>query len=351
MLSDMSDTNPAVTDVEASTEITGNFTDIKDWNLSDEVGRNVMLIFVSFVILIGIIGCIANGLVLSVLLSPKQRTQTSNLLLVNQVAMDLYSCILLIVSYVPRFLQLPLTGRWGWFLCVFFQNDMLTFMGLTGSIASVGTITAERYFKVVHPIAHRKNFRNWMIYTAMPVTWINGFLTNIAGIWTSGAFNGICYSYAFWPNTQIAASYALFIMIWEYFVPLVLFIYCYWHILAVIRGQAKVFHGNQDNDAAAQQTTAANKAQMNVITTMIGICLAFFLCWTPNQIWYLLSNIGHSAETEIYLVTLFMIFLNTTLNPFIYAVKHEAVRKGLRQRLCRKTDSTKAAPITRVVIA
>src|SRR6218665_405325 len=349
-ISMMTDPISPVTDVETSTKNTTDFTNVTDSNLNFEVTSDDMSTFFTFVILIGIIGCIANGTVLRVLLSTKIRTQTSNLLIINQVAMDLYSCILLIVSYSSRLLRLHLKGRSGWFLCVFLQNDMSTFIGLAGSIGSVEAITAERYFKVVHPIAHRKNFRNWMIYVAIPLTWINGFLANIAGIWTSGLVNGICYSFSFWPTEQLATTYAIIILIWEYFLPLLLFIDCYWHILAVIRGQMKVFNGHQDNDTMAQQTTA-NKAQMNVITTMIGICLAFFICWTPNQIWFLMNTIGYTVDIEVYYVTLFLIFLNTTLNPFIYAAKHGAVKKGLRQMFGRMTDNTTVAAITSVAIS
>src|SRR6218665_1596039 len=338
-----------VADFKPSTEGTRNFTNVTDSNPNLKVTSDVILIFFSFVILIGIIGCVANGLVFSVLLSPKIRTQTSNLLIINQVAMDLYSCILLIVSYVLRLPRLHLTGGWGWFLCVFFQNDMLTFVGLTGSIVSVAAITAERYFKVVHPITHRKNFRNWMIYVAIPLTWINGILTNLSVIWSYGVFDGIC-SFTNWTTAELASTFAIFILIWQYFLPLLWFIYCYWHILAVIRGQMKVFNGHQDNDTVAQQTTA-NKAQMNVITTMIGICLAFFICWTPNQIWYMLATMGYPSDAEVYFVTLFLIFLNTTLNPFIYAAKHDAVKKGLRQMFGRLSTSIIVAPITRAAIA
>src|SRR6218665_2444365 len=346
----MTDTISPVSDVEASTEVTGIVMNVTDSNPDIGVASNVMLVFFSFVILIGIIGSIANGLVLRVLLSPKLRIQTSNLLIINQVATDLYSCILLIIAYVSRLPRLLLIGRWGWFLCVFFQDDVLTFVGLTGSIASVGTITVERYFKVVHPIAHRKNVRNWMIYATIPLTWINGVLINLAGIWTSGVFHGICYSVSYWPTEQLATTYAIIILIWTYTLPLLMFIYCYWHILAVIRGQMKVFSGHQDGDTEAQQTTA-NKAQMNVITTMIGICLAFFVCWTPNQIWFLLTTIGYTLDIKVYYVTLFLIFLNTTLNPFIYAAKHGAVKKGLRQMFGRMEDNTTVVPATSATVA
>src|SRR6218665_1577809 len=339
-----------VTNDGASPKVTGNLTNVTDSNPHIEVASDVMLIFFGFVILIEIFGSIANGLVLRVLLSPKLRMQTSNLLITNQVAMDLYSCINLIVSYVSRLPRLRLTGTWGWFLCVFIQTDVMTFVGLTGSTASVGAITAERYFKVVYPIAHRKNFRNWMIYATIPLTWIIGVLKNIAGIWTSAVIDGICNGFSYWPTAELATGFAIFNLIWQFFLPLLLFIYSYWHILAVVRGQMKVFSGHQDNDTVAQQT-AANKAQMNVITTMIGICLAFFVCWTPNQIYFLLTIIGYELDNQIYYVTVFLIFLNTNLNPFIYAVKHEAVKRGLRQMFGITANNITVAPATSATMA
>jgi len=36
-------------------------------------------------------------------------------------------------------------------------------------------ITLERYFKIVHAIAHRKYYRNWMTNVGVALPWISGF--------------------------------------------------------------------------------------------------------------------------------------------------------------------------------
>jgi len=38
-------------------------------------------------------------------------------------------------------------------------------------------ITLERYFKIVHAIAHRKYYRDWMTRVGVVVPWIVGFCT------------------------------------------------------------------------------------------------------------------------------------------------------------------------------
>lgn len=317
--------------------------------------NNLNLVFTCFVIVVGVIGCVANGLVLRVLLSLKLRAQTSYILVTNQVLMDLYSCIAVIICYGSKVVEMKFWGRWGFFVCAMIYSDAIAFNGLTGSIAGVAIITIERYFKVVHPIAHRKNFRNWMIYAAIPITWLNGILTNITTLASSEIVDGVCNAFCVWPNALTATAYSVFILVWEYVIPLVIFVYCYWHILAVIRGQAKVFQGGThgsaaapagpNSDALAQQVNN-NRVQMNIIVTMIAISVAFVVCWTPNQVYNTLFMLNLQVDESLFGPTVFMIFLNTILNPFIYAAKLDPVRKGLQKMIGRNLDQSKTSKVT-----
>ena len=47
-------------------------------------------------------------------------------------------------------------------------------------------ITMERYFKIVHAVAHRKHYRSWMTKVGVVVPWISGFCTFAipAYVWT-----------------------------------------------------------------------------------------------------------------------------------------------------------------------
>jgi len=125
-------------------------------------------------------------------------------------------------------------------------------------------------------------------------------------------------------------GYGLFLIVWGFIVPLIIFVVAYWKILAVIRRQMKVtarltgasnepVAGPSRGTAAAETTNAVlskdesqrdemvekgavmsdpskparagnqlgstglSKAQMNVVRTMIYITVCFTLCWLPMR--------------------------------------------------------------------
>ena len=104
--------------------------------------------------------------------------------------------------------------------------------------------------------------------------------------------------------------------LWQFVIPLVIFVVAYWKILAVIRRQAKIVAERQKNSDAPTEpvagTSAGNcqtadavptgdssrsagdsqvgrqilsrtlsQAQINVVRTMVYITVCFTLCWMP----------------------------------------------------------------------
>jgi len=48
---------------------------------------------------------------------------------------------------------------------------------MNAGIIGLVVITLERYFKVVHAVAHRKYYKKWMTKVGVAVPWIAGFCT------------------------------------------------------------------------------------------------------------------------------------------------------------------------------
>jgi len=62
-----------------------------------------------------------------------------------------------------------------------------------GSVYGLVVITAERYFKIVHPVAHRNRYRRWMTYVGVATPWLIGLV--IAGVHSVAVtrfINGTC---------------------------------------------------------------------------------------------------------------------------------------------------------------
>ena len=110
--------------------------------------------------------------------------------------------------------------------------------------------------------------------------------------------------------------------LWQYAIPVIVFIYCYGRIFHTIRRQKKVIAGHagrnqgipvastsRDQNAgqvqAQQQGTGAttgaklSRTELNVLKTMIAVIACFMICWTvPSMINYL-QLLGVSMRTVI----------------------------------------------------
>src|SRR6218665_2513343 len=302
--------------------------------LASESNFSVSFIFKCGAILTGIVGVVTNGVVLAALLSKDRIKKTVNIFIINQVTLDLFSSACLFVTYAMKVSSIQFVGTFGSFLCYFFDSEMTTSVGLTGSIVSLVLIAAERYFLIVHPILHKTQVKRWMIIALGTLPWLEGVVVSIPAFWTSVVVDGACFSFYVWPNRTSQVAYNICTMLLTFFIPLALLVFFYGSILLVVRQRSQVFQGsytNQDMSTVLQKN--AHRGQMNIISTMIIVSVAFAVCWFPSQLYrYLFYVIQYNVQNNetFYNLSVFIIFLNICLNPFIYAAKLDPVKKKLR---------------------
>jgi len=77
---------------------------------------------------------------------------------------------------------------------------------MTAGIIGLMVITLERYFKIVHAIAHRKYYRSWMTSVGVALPWLGGTcLILFPGLGTTRIAKGRCLRLTFWPNEAMAS--------------------------------------------------------------------------------------------------------------------------------------------------
>lgn len=317
--------------MEASTKYADNNSQTfhsTQGNLTTMTEQN--FVFEGFVIFVGVIGTIMNSLVLSILQSEKLRKQSFTILLTNQVTLDLICCLFMVISYSikVRYTHYDDGDRWGFFVCTYFTSDMIIYFAQSASTANLSLIAIERYFKVVHAIQYRKYFRTWMNLAGASTCWLYGVVLNVRGVWTCGVSDGECRILFFWSYDKEALVFGTVLLILSYLAPMVIFICCYGAILFAIRKQNRILHqSNHDNESSS----STDRIQVNVIATMAVVSASFVLLLLPEKTWFLLTLVQYRMDNsgDIYLSTIYMIFLNLALNPFIYAVRHETVRRSL----------------------
>jgi len=97
-------------------------------------------------------------------------------------------------------------------ISLIFEGLALTIFPMTAAKIGLIVITVERYFKIVHAIAHRKYYRNWMTKVGVALPWIGGAsLLLIPSLGTTRIVNGKCLRFGVWPIEKMKlASFYIF---------------------------------------------------------------------------------------------------------------------------------------------
>jgi len=117
---------PMATDQGAMTDTTGD-----NGVTSSSSGGATSLYFECFCVVIGLIGVTANGLVLYALVASKQHKKHE--LIVNQNAIDLYTCLFLVITFGLQLSDMNMSGSLGYWLCVLLHSENLLVSGIHGS--------------------------------------------------------------------------------------------------------------------------------------------------------------------------------------------------------------------------
>jgi len=291
-------------------------------------------------LVIGIVGMATNGLILYALMVSKQ--QKKHVLIVNQNALDLFTSFMMVVVHSVKLYNIYLTGSGGYWLCILLVSESPVWWGTFGSVINLESITLERYLKVVHSVWSKKKLKNWMIYSAVAFSWIGSLIWILATVFkTSAVINGTCYTYVIWENETGKIINTIWTVLTLYVSILLIFIFCYWRILAVIRRQAKVMAGHANAGPSTAQAQS-HKIQTNIIKTMIFVSALYAILWLPNQINLLNLNLNpnHPPILDgVYYSTLIFAFLYMCTNPFVYATKFDPVKEVLLRLIpCRKNS-------------
>ena len=307
------------------------------------------LYFQYALIVIAVIGTATNSLVLYALIvhnARETKKRVVNWLIINQNLLDLCCCLMIIVAASMTVSNIYLTGTFGYILCSIFISANAAYCFFNASIINLMAITVERYLKVVYPFWSKKHFKRWMIYAAIAFSWVGGILSMVPiGFITSVVYEGSCLGFQlYFEIFEIRVVYGTWNFLSFFILPVIVFVYCYGHIVLVMRKQMRVMAGHNVEGSAQSASQAENKRiKWNIIKTMIIISVFFVVCCGPQNLFVMVVTKPLEELVPVYIATLVLPYVNMSLNPFIYARKHEGVRRILaRMIICRKRDNTSA---------
>ena len=287
---------------------------------------------------VGLLGLVANGFVLLVLLGyGRLRYRPSAMLVIHQTVTDaICSAFLLLVNIIYFTLEGKLKDTWGDFVCRVLINELLFWIAFTASSLSLVSITLERYLVVVHPVFHRNHFTKRVVVLSVVLNWVFAVIFLVPLGLIVKVEHGMCVV----SIKGLGSLYVYFVIsgfLGVYLLPCLFLVFGYGRMIWVLLKKNKVV------TVVITNKNRMSRSQMNTTTTMVVIAVVFFICLTPFQLYIVTAAFGDMewsrSQINIYGCLLILSLLNCCINPFIYAVKYNTFKTGFRRMFKLNTNT------------
>nr|XP_054750249.1 allatostatin-A receptor-like [Lytechinus pictus] len=307
------------------------------------------------------------------------------------------SIMLLIFRVVPQMPVHENQPVRGAFICIFFDSKVLFWSTIVSSTFNLVLITFERYYAIIYPLHYRKSATIQRSALVAIVPWILGFANHVYLIFSFKVEDGTCKSiysareYAIVGTVSFLIQYIIpLVCIIFAYVRICISLRTRVGDVSLPNGvnqqrtedttlqssgHAVIRTTMESNVTTSGPTTSSgtvasdestgntlqrtfnfgrqktkqmynngnapgnalpsyrNRARKNIINTLLIVSITFFICWTPNQIVFLIFNLGGPVELQgsLYYCTVTMAFCNMCVNPFIYSFKYRRFQKGFKE--------------------
>ena len=285
--------------------------------------------------LIGAVGFIGNVLVFSMLvkLVSKSSNKIESLLL-HQTVIDGITSLWVIIAAIfpsPSYFPSNTSILWDEIVCRVWGTQLPMWICFSASCFNLLAITFEVYCEIVHPIFHKVHLLK--LSTAVPVSlvWLCSVCCNgLTFIPDTGIVDGFCSAWGVFPNEIAAAATGIAAVLYYLIIPALMMIGCFCHMTFVMHKKVK-------QTAPEANVSTFNQAKLNILKTLILFGLTFTCCWSYN-IWVWALSFFKAIDLAFYTtwqyhLSVLLLFLSCSINPFIYAFNHKKIRAIIRSCL------------------
>ena len=293
---------------------------------------------------IGVIGVLGNSFAVIVLCSSKTlRRKLTNMFIINQSVIDCVASLLLMASADARLnINQGHSGILGQLYCRIWANRLLVWSMFMSSTYNLLAVTMERYMEIVYPLKHRIICTPERTHFVIFLVWLIGPAYNIPLTFpTSAAIDGACFNMVVWPNEKVRQFCGILTALVEFILPLLLMIYAYSKMAIGLRTKIHPDRSNEVSFTEQQRLVRMERARKGIIKTLALVTVSFVLCWSWNQMFFFLYNVGYNVRFDhwFYAFTIYAAFANSFINPFIYAFQFKQFQKQARKLLCKKNTA------------
>jgi len=158
------------------------------------------------IIAVAAAGMLTNSVVLfGFWLAGRSKLNVNSAYIANHTSLELFSCLNLLnrfaLEFGGAFKDFKYSGPAGMMFCILIRGSTLTIIGTYAGKACIVIHVLDCYWKIVHPIHHRKYYRRWMSNVGMILPWLLAIAVKfIPAVVTTRIVNGACRPRAFWAS-------------------------------------------------------------------------------------------------------------------------------------------------------
>ena len=301
---------------------------------SNQAMEKVVAIVVPIIFgVIAVVGFAGNLLVMIVVISNKQMRNTTNLLIINLAVADLLF-IVICVPFTGALYAMPV-WPFGTIFCKVYQY--VIHVTAYASVYTLVLMSLDRYLAVVHPICSMTIRTERNAYYVIGLSWLLIMSLNIPLLLDYAEvqyiFNGenrsACLNEKVVNDPRQGKIFYGCFFAFSYVIPLTSVCILYGFMLR------RLLYGGVPG---GNQSAESLRSKKRVTRMVVMVVVIFALCWLPINIILTIQYFGTYPETIAFvglqIASNCIAYMNSCVNPLLYAFLSDNFRKSFRKLLC-----------------
>lgn len=255
--------------------------------------------------------------------SSRQLHTPTNIILLSLAVSDFLLGLLLMPAEIIRN-----TGCWflGDLTCSFYNS--LSFVITSASVGDMVLISADRYVAICDPLHYPTRVTERRVKVIVCLCWLSSLLYGSLivkdDIIKPGRHKS-CVGECIISVDFITGTADLII---SFAIPVTVIIVLYLRVLVVAMSHARAMRSHITAVTLQLSVNVLKKSELKAARTLGVLVLVFLICYCP---YYCVSLAGEELLSETYAsYSLFLFYVNSTLNPVIYALFYPWFRKAVK---------------------